>query len=88
MDRFTISLDEQLAAAFDQWLGERGYTTRSEAVRDLLRAELERARAVWLRRFGDSPPQDARQWARQMRFLVARGFAGDVVRRVVPDAPR
>ena len=51
-------------------------------------SELERARAVWLRRFGDSPPQDARQWARQMRFLVARGFAADVVRRVVPDAPR
>ena len=44
MDRFTISLDEQLAAAFDAWLAQRGYTTRSEAVRDLLRAELERAR--------------------------------------------
>ena len=44
MDRFTISLDNQLAAAFDQWLAERGYTTRSEAVRDLLRAELERSR--------------------------------------------
>jgi CopG family nickel-responsive transcriptional regulator len=44
MDRFTISLDEQLAAAFDTWLAERGYTTRSEAVRDLLRAELERTR--------------------------------------------
>lgn len=58
------------------------------AVAGLQGSELERARAVWLRRFGDSPPQDARQWARQMRFLVARGFAGDVVRRVVPDAPR
>jgi CopG family nickel-responsive transcriptional regulator len=44
MDRFTISLDEQLAAAFDAWLTARGYTTRSEAVRDLLRAELERSR--------------------------------------------
>ena len=39
MERFTISLEGQLAAAFDQWLAERGYATRSEAVRDLLRAE-------------------------------------------------
>jgi CopG family nickel-responsive transcriptional regulator len=44
MERFTISLDEQLAAAFDDWLTRRGYATRSEAVRDLLRAELERSR--------------------------------------------
>ena len=58
------------------------------AVAGLRDTELERARAVWHKRFGDSPPQDARQWARQMRFLMARGFAGDVVRRVVPDAPR
>ena len=59
-----------------------------DAVAGLQDSELERARAVWLRRFGDSPPADARQWARQMRFLMARGFSGDVVRRVVPDAPR
>lgn len=44
MERFTISLDEQLATDFDQWLGQRGYANRSEAVRDLLRAELERSR--------------------------------------------
>ena len=59
-----------------------------DAVAGLQDSELERARAVWLRRFGDSPPADARQWARQMRFLMARGFSSDVVRRVVPDAPR
>lgn len=44
MERFTISLDEQLASAFDTWIMQRGYATRSEAVRDLLRAELERTR--------------------------------------------
>jgi CopG family nickel-responsive transcriptional regulator len=44
MERFTISLDEHLAEAFDQWIGQRGYANRSEAVRDLLRAELERSR--------------------------------------------
>ena len=29
-----------VAAAFDQWIGQRGYANRSEAVRDLLRARL------------------------------------------------
>lgn len=41
MDRFTISLDEQLAAAFDELIKERGYSTRSEAVRDILRTHLQ-----------------------------------------------
>jgi len=44
MERFTISLDEHLAEAFDQWIVQRGYANRSEAVRDLFRAELERSR--------------------------------------------
>ena len=43
MERFTISLDDHLAAAFDRWIALRGYASRSEAVRDLLRAELERS---------------------------------------------
>lgn len=41
MDRFTISLDEHLAAAFDSLIKERGYATRSEAVRDILRSHLQ-----------------------------------------------
>ena len=41
MDRFTISLGENLAAAFDQLIKERGYSTRSEAVRDILRSHLQ-----------------------------------------------
>jgi CopG family nickel-responsive transcriptional regulator len=41
MDRFTISLDERLAADFDQLIKERGYATRSEAVRDILRSQLQ-----------------------------------------------
>jgi CopG family nickel-responsive transcriptional regulator len=44
MERFTISIDEPLAEAFDGWLQERGYATRSEGFRDLLRSELERRR--------------------------------------------
>lgn len=44
MDRFTISLEEDLAAAFDALIAERGYRNRSEAVRDMLRRELESSR--------------------------------------------
>lgn len=47
--------------------------------------ELERARALWQRRFG-SPPADAAERARQMRFLAGRGFGGDIIRRVVRGA--
>jgi CopG family transcriptional regulator, nickel-responsive regulator len=41
MERFTISLDESLAHEFDSLLRDRGYANRSEAVRDMLRRELE-----------------------------------------------
>jgi len=44
MDRFTISLDETLASAFDELIMERGYATRSEAVRDILRTHLQHSR--------------------------------------------
>jgi len=44
MQRFTISLDEHLAGDFDRLIAELGYANRSEAVSDLLRAELERSR--------------------------------------------
>jgi CopG family nickel-responsive transcriptional regulator len=42
MERFTISLDDDLAGAFDAFIATRGYGNRSEAVRDLIRARLER----------------------------------------------
>ena len=44
MQRFTISLDDALAAEFDRLIAERGYGNRSEAVRDLLRGQLDRQR--------------------------------------------
>lgn len=46
MERFTISLSDELAAEFDQWIQARGYSNRSEAVRDLLRKEIETKRLV------------------------------------------
>jgi regulatory protein len=47
-----------------------------------LGSEIERARAVWQKKFGEAPA-DAREWARQARFLQSRGFATDVIRRVL-----
>ncbi len=44
--------------------------------------ELERARAIWQRRYG-SAPASAADRARQMRFLAGRGFDGAVIRAVV-----
>ena len=41
MERFTISLSEDLAVQFDDFIRRKGYQNRSEAIRDLVRAELE-----------------------------------------------
>lgn len=57
----------------------------SQAVQTLQGSEVARAREVWRKKFG-TPAQDATQRARQMRFLAARGFGGDVIRRVVAGA--
>ena len=55
-------------------------------------SELERARAVWNKKFGTAPA-DAAEKARQMRFLQSRGFTSDVIRRALSgpgdqDEPR
>ena len=57
----------------------------AEAVQDLRSTELERAREVWRKKFG-TPPVDAGARAKQIRFLVSRGFAPEVVRRVIAGA--
>ncbi len=44
MERLTISLDNQLSQQFDEFIRARGYTNRSEAMRDLIREQLEAAR--------------------------------------------
>ena len=46
-------------------------------------SELERAQALWQKRFGQRPT-DANERLRQMRFLATRGFSSDAVRRAVP----
>ena len=37
VDRFTVSLDTELLAAFDHHIAAKGYENRSEAIRDLIR---------------------------------------------------
>lgn len=66
-----------------------GAEVLAEAMDGLKATELERAREVWRRRF-DALPQEANERARQMRFLLARGFAAAVVAKVLrhdPDEP-
>ena len=53
-----------------------------EAVEQLRATEVERAREVWRKKFGE-PPLDANARAKQMRFLASRGFGGDAIRKVV-----
>ncbi|MDD5300519.1 MAG: recombination regulator RecX [Gallionella sp.] len=48
----------------------------------LKESELETAREVWQRKFG-ALPQDAREKARQMRFLQSRGFGFEVIFQVL-----
>lgn len=46
--------------------------------------EIERARMVLYSRF-HAPPIDAREWARQARFLQTRGFASDLIRKLLKE---
>lgn len=54
----------------------------AQAVADLQGSEVERAREVWRKKFGEPPAADAER-GKQMRFLASRGFGGDAIRRVV-----
>ncbi len=62
------------------------------AVSCLQATELERARAIWRKKFGapeSSAGQphapSAQERGKQMRFLASRGFETDTIRRVVAD---
>ena len=72
------------AARIRQELQAKGLAAEAvaEAVAGLQSTELQRAREVWRRKF-DAKPTDAAQRAKQARFLAARGFGGEVIRRVL-----
>lgn len=57
----------------------------AEAMDRLRGSETERAREVWRKKFGE-PAADPAGRAKQMRFLAARGFGAEAIRRVVRGA--
>lgn len=70
-------------ARIRQELAQHGLSldeTASAALRD---TELQRAADVRRRKFGDPLPSEPTERARQMRFLAARGFSSETIRRVL-----
>lgn len=57
----------------------------AEALSGLKASEIDRAREVWRKKFGE-PAADAAARGKQMRFLAARGFGAEAIRRVVSQA--
>ncbi len=92
-ERFASSVVRARAARYGdarlkQDLKSRGAAPDAAAAAlDAVRgSELERARAVWARRFG-GPPASLQERSRQVRFLEARGFSAAVIRRVLAGRP-
>jgi regulatory protein len=56
-----------------------------EALEQLRGTELERAREVWRKKFGEAA-SDAAERAKHMRFLATRGFSPEAIRQVVRGA--
>ena len=88
-ERFVESMVHRKAARYGAArirIELNGHQLPDDAVRLALSAlketELQRAQALWLRRYGQvaDTPQER---AKQMRFLAGRGFSGDVIRQVV-----
>jgi len=60
--------------------------TVDSAIATLRGTELERAQAVWSRRFGELP-RTAPERAKQARFLQARGFSSETIAKVLRGMP-
>ena len=75
------------AARLRQELQDKGLAPElvAQALDGLRGSEFERAQAVWRKKFGAAPVSPAER-AKQARFLMTRGFAGEVVRRVLSAA--
>lgn len=101
LERDKLLSDERYASALTRTRAERfgdarirfdlkssgvGPETAELAVAGLRGTELDRARAVWSRRFGELPatPQER---ARQARFLQSRGFSSSTIRAVLRGLP-
>ncbi|MFT7775934.1 regulatory protein RecX [Roseateles sp.] len=71
------------AQRIQQELARHGLQLDAEQQAALRATEMERAREVWHKRFGPEPSRDVAEQARQTRFLLARGFSPDLVRRLL-----
>jgi len=65
-----------------QELAQHGLTLGDEAAQALRNSEVERAAEVLARKFPQAPATAAER-ARQARFLAGRGFAADVIARLI-----
>ena len=65
-----------------QELAQHGLQLTADEQQALKDTEFARARQVWARKF-HAPVSDATGHARQVRFLAARGFSSDVIRRLL-----
>ena len=65
-------------------LQQKGATadTVDQAAHAMKAQELDSAKAVWRKRFGQ-PPANLAERARQVRFLAGRGFSSEVIRVVL-----
>jgi len=63
-------------------LSRHGLALEPDQAATLRATEFARAQALWQRKFG-TVATEARERAKQARFLASRGFAADVVRRIV-----
>lgn len=60
--------------------------TLAELGEQLHLTEFERAQAVWQKKYS-AAPINAKDYARQFRFLSSRGFSSECIRRILGDVP-
>jgi regulatory protein len=80
--RVNARAGKQGAMMIKHELSRHGLVLEPEQAAALRESEFARAQALWQRKFGDVAA-DPRARAKQARFLASRGFASDVVRRIV-----
>lgn len=73
------------SARLRQTLRQKGVDTELVQIQvEDLPDELARARGVWQKKFA-AAPTDAKEWARQARFLQGRGFSSEVIRKLLKE---
>lgn len=77
------------SARLRQELNQKGLGREDveSAMQSLKSTELERARQVRLKKFGNTAPK-GQEAARQMRFLLTRGFSSDIIRKALQAGER